>query len=807
MWWWNPEVTTELFRGTDAELQTIALPKPTTECRRNRVQPEDRCHPDIEVRRGQPEGVCDLEAHILRTIIASSLRDSTNREDEVSRSPGYQAIKNIKLDGLDMVQLLSEWARRGQTGFAAREVVCEYVVDNIDELSTMIPLGYPRIDASDDSEYSGALFTVGTIVAALVLIYIILIIIGVYYYRKATVFVYAQIAFVKMVLFGFVLVGIAAILYTLEPSTGVCASQVWFELLGYTFFMVPLIVKISAINRLMTSSKKMKRIKISHGSLYAKVAVWVMIVTCFLIAYQAVDPPTSVYYQYLEAVEPPSIQDTVQTSNACAADSWVWAYCIYAFEFLLIIFAFVLAFQSRSTKSEFNESGSLSAMVYSHFFFVSLRTLMFIFYETNDDVANNSLAPASISGITSILLSLDVFFSATIYVIPKLRRAQGGNDEEHKSRSSKTGKSIQSTGRFRGSNYVQEIQKAASYHTQQYQRQSDFDQPTSIDFNKQKPGELPPCPGTTGLTRQIAGDSLPSVQPSTSLRRHQIEDENDTTEFSSFRTCMGELSVEGQEQSDESGHDALTPPERHISILINNATEIRKEIPPSLAQEEILKGRNASKDLQKSIVLVNHLSQQNKPSTSPTNDHQESQHLPKSHQEQQQPSQKRPQRRSAKQSVMQNPAAQGLFALKRHVGQVIIANILADGAEIEYDSSSDDSDSEEEEHRRRPSAEALRKRNKRQASGGLNSMFESSTDLTEQRQNAMMMQGSQNRSFVLPPRPVGNSSLRRYVSESSIQKQGSDIALTRLPEDQEEDAESQGGGKEEAEASDATSKN
>lgn len=56
--WWTPDVVHNAYAGTDAEFQAVGMPLPTLECIENAVSSEDRCDPDVNVRRGSAEGAC-----------------------------------------------------------------------------------------------------------------------------------------------------------------------------------------------------------------------------------------------------------------------------------------------------------------------------------------------------------------------------------------------------------------------------------------------------------------------------------------------------------------------------------------------------------------------------------------------------------------------------------------------------------------------------------------------------------------------------------------------------------------------------
>jgi len=219
-WWWLPTALVEECRGTNYQFQPVILPDPTGQCRAARITTEERCSPDIKVRRGNMIGDCDDDAHPLQTVVSSSLWKLAEESSEVRRSLAYQAILNLKVSELDMNGILYRWVAEGQSGYAARKAVCEWVIEHQDELRSFIPLGYPK-KLSGDNSYDKPLLSAAVGVAAVSVIYTLLTLIIVYRYRAVKVFVYAQVPFVVMVLVGMLLVGIGSIFIALEPQDGI----------------------------------------------------------------------------------------------------------------------------------------------------------------------------------------------------------------------------------------------------------------------------------------------------------------------------------------------------------------------------------------------------------------------------------------------------------------------------------------------------------------------------------------------------------------------------------------------------------
>ena len=422
MWWWTPDATVEEFRGTRYQFQPILLPQPTDECNVARIKPEDHCSLDPVVRRGPKGGGCDQEADALQTVVASSLRDMTLNTPDVDRSPGYEAIKNLKVSQLDMNSMLRKWVAGGRSGFAAREAVCEWVIDHQDELESFIPRGYPRV-FSENVSFNAPLLSVAIGCGCVAVFYVLFAAVVVCLYATAKVFVYAQVPFVFMVLFGMFLVACGSIFAALEPKDPICVSQKWFITLGYTFELVPLLVKIAAINRVVDATRRMKHFRVSMRSLCFSVVSLVIVVVVYLMLWTILDSPERREDRYLKGL------NVVSTAVVCASDSALWDLMVLGWNGVLILCATVLAFQSRNFQEDFNDSKSLGTMIYSHFVFTALRVVAFAlsgmrFSEDEHSGGYPPIEPSTWAAASSFLLSLDVIAAVTIYVLPKVVSAR-----------------------------------------------------------------------------------------------------------------------------------------------------------------------------------------------------------------------------------------------------------------------------------------------------------------------------------------------------------------------------------------------
>ena len=148
-WWWTPEMMVEEFEGSSAELQRVHFPKPSIECLQNRAEKLNphRCSANITDRQGDVLASCDYPVITVKKLMSSGLMTASKAEKEALVSPGYAFIDEFTMPEYGLRSLLRNWLKSKEKSIDGdpREVVCEWVYDNLDELLKNAPRGYPRV--------------------------------------------------------------------------------------------------------------------------------------------------------------------------------------------------------------------------------------------------------------------------------------------------------------------------------------------------------------------------------------------------------------------------------------------------------------------------------------------------------------------------------------------------------------------------------------------------------------------------------------------------------------------------------------
>ena len=412
--WWTPEALYQTYLGTDAEFQRVSLPPPTQDCVEARINPDDRCSADLELQVGDPLGSCDDPPHPLFRLTAESLYEMSYDPllPESMHSPGHDAIGALTLSGLQIGKIFDYWLKldSDKWGYDPREATCQWFVDNLDMIKSVIPRSYPRVLREDDDLKDPLFFTSLSLgIAATLLVSIAMIL--TWKHRTKRALMQAQVEFLWILLIGLLMVAVGAVLLVIPPSDVSCSAIIWLTNLGYTMELVPLIIKVAAINRLMLAAQRMRRVVLKRQSLFGAVFLLSGLVVCYLVLWTILDPPIKKAEYDLTDRETDTGETIVLRSYYCQSNSNFWFHISVAYHVMLLICATVLAFQMRKVQHDINESQVLAILIYSHFVFVMLRVLAFSL--------EDSLHISYLARYQSIIYSGDAIATCFIYFFPK----------------------------------------------------------------------------------------------------------------------------------------------------------------------------------------------------------------------------------------------------------------------------------------------------------------------------------------------------------------------------------------------------
>ena len=401
--WWRPEAMFQRFLGTDSELVKVTLPTTTDECLANQIRREDHCSSDFTTRVGDARGACTEKFAFGEKFITSALFESTYGAEEAVRNPGYDVIQRFQMTPYEqsvMIDYMNELNN-------PREAVCKWVSENIERIeSEFIPPTYPREVKSRPTR--GPLFFVSMTFACIAMVFVAAVIVGVFVNRKKRVIICAKIQFLFLLLSGSSLVSLGALVTSLPPTKASCIASIWLVNIGYTLELVPLIVKVAAINKLLNAAEQLRRETVRERNLYLAVFLILFFVMVFLGIWTGIDKPQSQQeYELVLGNENP----IVFINNYCSSKNQAWEMAAVGWFVLLLACESALAFQSRGIHSEYNESQILGLMIYAHTVFVIFRSIT-LFVNFGNKMYTGQ--------VRSLIYSFDTIINMCIYFVPKL---------------------------------------------------------------------------------------------------------------------------------------------------------------------------------------------------------------------------------------------------------------------------------------------------------------------------------------------------------------------------------------------------
>lgn len=284
--------------------------------------------------------------------------------------------------------------------------------ENFDFIKSLVPKTYPRAVEEKDDYLNEISFYVSVIFSLTSFAFVLVALIGTIVKRSKRAIVYAQRDFLFFLLAGLTMVSVASIILNIPPSDASCMAKDWLVIQGYTFELVPLILKVAAIAQLVAAAAKFKRVQLEKGKLYGAVFTMSLLVFIFLILWTVIDP-TIKRTDFRLTEDTTDVGDTiVMRSYYCHSDSDTWLFISTGWHGILLLAATVLAVQTRKLRRDINESGVIAVLVYSHAIFVVLRMLLYYF--------SDKFTVWNLVRYQSLIFSIDVIAACSIYFFPKI---------------------------------------------------------------------------------------------------------------------------------------------------------------------------------------------------------------------------------------------------------------------------------------------------------------------------------------------------------------------------------------------------
>jgi hypothetical protein len=350
----------------------------------------------------------------LQMAVSSVLKDMSEAPDldKAFWSPANEVLNKFRLDNFQIDRIFKYWQERDtRWNFDARAAVCQWFGENLDMMQANVPESHPRVLEEADNE-NEPLFVAAFAIAVLGSTLVIVSMILTYLKRNTKAMYYAQTEFLFLMQFGMLLTMGGAFTYTLSPSAATCGLTIWFTNLGYVLQLIPPWMRISAINHLAASGKRMERARLTIWKLYAGVAAAAVLVALYLLVWTLVDPMQEQFEYELTNDKTPEGDTIVRSYAFCGSDSEVLYFLQFVWRGAILVPACLIASLAMRVKEDMNDTKSLSICLFLRLVFLVAMLLVSL-------MTMQAKAVSDMMGYLSILLGIDTILAVTVYILPK----------------------------------------------------------------------------------------------------------------------------------------------------------------------------------------------------------------------------------------------------------------------------------------------------------------------------------------------------------------------------------------------------
>ena len=413
----DPGVFVPRFRGTDVALARIGLTPATFQCQAHRTTARAHdCAANVtdEERVGSPLGSCDTFPQTILKLWGTGLEEISSGTPVQMASPAHAFIENWKLTNEYLDEIFDAWLSRGvDRDFDPREAVCEWVAEHLDVIDSFLPPTFPRVVEEQGRDDQPA-FTVATVLSVLTAVFILTLSIISYTKRKTKVMYYTQMEFVLVFLGGLFLVSIGTFVLSLPPTNETCTISIWFIEIGYAVHLLPVSYRIAKINSLVATGKQMQRVWLIPKKLLVYTVMAIVCAITFMLAWTVLDAPHEQTQYILTSEKDVDGYTIVEASHYCGADSQNWYYATFLWKALLIIPGFIIALMARMVQEDLNDTKLMARVLINHTVYLVVEIAVFAGIMADSPHAN-------VLATQSILISLNLVFACSLYMLPKLR--------------------------------------------------------------------------------------------------------------------------------------------------------------------------------------------------------------------------------------------------------------------------------------------------------------------------------------------------------------------------------------------------
>lgn len=299
-------------------------------------------------------------------------------------------------------------------------VACEWVVDNLELIQSWIPPTHPRVlrvqVLTDDSLFLAALgLALGVALSTIAISAFCFV------NRRARVIYDLQHCFLVLILTGVILILNGAVLLVIEVSDFSCTFLVWLTSLGYCFQLVPMALRMNAIQVFLNTGRNMRRVRLDRNALGKWFLGALVLVCVFLILWTFVDRPKETFGYELTSDETTTGETVVLGTSHCASDDEWWHVTDIVWKMAVLLLSLVLALGPAIVKENINDTRPYAILFMLQLANATSRLVLLVTTVDAD--------PTDLMAVESILLSLDASFVLILIFGPLIIAPKEAKDE------------------------------------------------------------------------------------------------------------------------------------------------------------------------------------------------------------------------------------------------------------------------------------------------------------------------------------------------------------------------------------------
>lgn len=356
--------------------------------------------------------MCDYAYRPLNKVMSRGLATmSESTQDHALDNPAKEFLANFKLPDLTIQNIFDDINAidpEDLTTLSAREATCAWVYENFEDLTRYYPEMYPRQKVQ---KIRKQISSVGYFFGSFALLFTIVSMGFLCKWKDHPIITSAQTEVLCPMIIGFAFTAISSLLYAnTSPSITTCATKEWAKSIGFCLSMVPILLKLSKLNRIWQNSRNFRRVHLDPKNLGESLKLSVIVVLLYLIIWTVIDTPDSAESFKLIRGE---VLTTVEVEDVCGESSIIWDIIVIVWELIILLFSTLLAFQSREVMQHVKDRHMLGLFVYSRTLFFTLRCILFM------ATISRNLATGLFTQLVSLLLSIETVVAVSIYFVTK----------------------------------------------------------------------------------------------------------------------------------------------------------------------------------------------------------------------------------------------------------------------------------------------------------------------------------------------------------------------------------------------------